>query len=210
MEIHPESGGPHSVPVDSLQCLGMDDAPMSEFWARAPTHRVADSDRFFIKQPASAAHTYGRQFVLGEGFTDIGLHWQETLWDNLQARLRPRRGRRLEPAGVACLRLLASRDGPARHNSTSPAHISIPIQPGGRFPVRFSRTSTARQFLLQQGLFVADACQYYGDEVPNFTQLQADRYRAEACSVRLRCRHRRSRASPACRRATGTSGCRTE
>lgn len=28
------------------------------------------------------------------------------------------------------------------------------------------------QFLLQQGLFVADACQYYGDEVPNFTQLK--------------------------------------
>jgi hypothetical protein len=29
------------------------------------------------------------------------------------------------------------------------------------------------QFLLQQGLFVADACYYYGDHVPNFTQLKS-------------------------------------
>jgi hypothetical protein len=57
---------------------------MSEFWARSPGHRVSDNDRFFMKQPASAAHTYGRRLVLGEGFTDIGLHWQETLWDNLK------------------------------------------------------------------------------------------------------------------------------
>src|ERR1035437_2940151 len=28
------------------------------------------------------------------------------------------------------------------------------------------------QFLLQQGLFVADACFYYGDHVPNFAQLK--------------------------------------
>jgi len=56
---------------------------MSEFWARSPGHRVSDNDRFFVKQPASAAHTYGRKLVLAEGFTDIGLHWQETPWDNL-------------------------------------------------------------------------------------------------------------------------------
>ena len=28
------------------------------------------------------------------------------------------------------------------------------------------------QFMLQQGLFVADACYYYGDHVPNFAQLK--------------------------------------
>ena len=30
------------------------------------------------------------------------------------------------------------------------------------------------QFLLQQGRFVADACVYYGDHVPNFAQLHSD------------------------------------
>ncbi len=81
--IHPESGGPHAVPVDAQQCLGMDDAPMSEFWAWSWRHRVGDENRFFVKQPASAAHTYGHKLVLAEGFTTIGPHWQETLWDNL-------------------------------------------------------------------------------------------------------------------------------
>jgi hypothetical protein len=172
MAIHPESGGPHSVPVDSLQCLGMDDAPMSEFWARSPTHRVADADRFFIKQPASAAHTYGRQFVLGEGFTDIGPHWQETLWDNLKPTFDRAAGEglnRLVWHAFVC----------------SPAGMGLPGQQyfaGTHFnpnttwwPVSgpFLSYINRCQFLLQQGLFVADACQYYGDDVPNFTQLKS-------------------------------------
>ena len=82
--IHPESGGPHAVPIDAQRCLGFDDVPMSEFWAWSWRHRVGDENRFFVKQPASAAHTYGRRLVAAEGFTTIGPHWQETLWDNLK------------------------------------------------------------------------------------------------------------------------------
>ena len=82
--IHPESGGPHAVPVDAQRCLGFNDMPMSEFWAWSWRHRIGDQNRFFVKQPASAAHTYGRRFVAAEGFTTIGPHWQETLWDNLK------------------------------------------------------------------------------------------------------------------------------
>jgi hypothetical protein len=171
LEIHPESGGPHSVPVDSLQCLGMDDAPMSEFWARSPIHRVADADRFFIKQPASAAHTYGRRLVVGEGFTNIGLHWQETLWDNLKPSFDRALGEglnRLVWHAFVC----------------SPAGMGLPGQQyfaGTHFnpnttwwPVSgpFLACLNRCQFLLQQGLFVADVCQYYGSGVPNFTQLK--------------------------------------
>lgn len=54
--IHPESGGPHAAPVDALLCLGRNDVPMGEFWARSQTHRVADTSRLFVKQPSSAAH----------------------------------------------------------------------------------------------------------------------------------------------------------
>jgi hypothetical protein len=84
LEIHPESGGPHAVPIDAQRCLGMDDAPMSEFWAWSWKHRIGDTNRFFVKQPASAAHTYGHRLVLEEGFTNIGLHWQESLSENLK------------------------------------------------------------------------------------------------------------------------------
>ena len=84
LEIHPEAGGPHGVPIDAQQCLGQDQVPMSEFWAWSFTHRIGDANRFFVKQPASAAHTYGHPLVAAEGFTNIGLHWQERIWDNLK------------------------------------------------------------------------------------------------------------------------------
>ena len=61
--IHPESGGPHAVPIDAQRCLGWNDAPMSEFWAWSWRHRVGDDNRFFVKQPASAAHTYPAYFI---------------------------------------------------------------------------------------------------------------------------------------------------
>ncbi|MDR1268690.1 MAG: hypothetical protein LBK82_04130, partial [Planctomycetaceae bacterium] len=82
--VHPESGGPHAAPIDSLQLLGMSDIPMSEYWSWSPRHRVGDPNRFFIKQPASAAHTHGKRLVAAEGFTNIGMHWQESFADNLK------------------------------------------------------------------------------------------------------------------------------
>ena len=171
MQIHPESGGPHCVPIDSLQCLGADDAPMSEFWARSPGHRISDNDRFFMKQPASAAHTYGRRLVLGEGFTDIGLHWQETLWDNLKPSF--------DRAACEGLNLLVW-----HAFVCSPAEMGLPGQQyfaGTHFNPNstwwnvsspFLSYINRAQFLLQQGLFVADVCYFYGDQVPNFTQLK--------------------------------------
>lgn len=169
--IHPESGGPHAVPIDSLRCLGMNDAPMSEFWARSWRHRVTDEDRFFVKQPASAAHTYGHKLVLAEGFTTIGPHWQETLWDNLKPSF--------DRAACEGLNLLVW------HAFTcSPPEMGLPGQEyfaGTHFNPNstwWSRSTpflayiNRSQFLLQQGLFVADAIYYYGDHVPNFAQLR--------------------------------------
>lgn len=169
--LHPESGGPHAVPVDSLRCLGMDDAPMSEFWAWSWRHRIGDTNRFFVKQPASAAHTYGRQLVLAEGFTTIGPHWQETLWDNLKPAF-----------DQACCEGLNRLVWHAF--VCSPAEMGLPGQQyfagthlnpnvtwwskSGPFLAYLNRC----QFLLMQGRFVADAVYYYGDHVPNFAQLK--------------------------------------
>ncbi|MBN1489456.1 MAG: discoidin domain-containing protein [Phycisphaerae bacterium] len=171
LRLHPESGGPHTVPIDSLRCLGMNDAPMSEFWARSWRHRVGDVNRFFVKQPASAAHTYGHRLVLAEGFTTIGPHWQETLWDNLKPSF--------DRAICEGLNLLVW------HAFTcSPASMGLPGQEyfaGTHFNPNATWWSKSApflaylnrcQFLMQQGLFVADAVYYYGDHVPNFAQLR--------------------------------------
>ena len=42
---HPESGGPHSAPIDAVRTMGNNDVPMGEFWVRSNTHRVADDQR---------------------------------------------------------------------------------------------------------------------------------------------------------------------
>jgi len=172
LKIHPESGGPHAVPVDSLQALGYNDVPMSEFWAWSWQHRIGDENRFFVKQPASAAHTYGRRLVAAEGFTTIGPHWQERVWDNLKPSF--------DKAVCEGLNRLVW------HTFTcSPEAMGLPGQEyfagthfnpnstwwemSGSFLTYVNRT----QFMLQRGLFVADAVYYYGNHVPNFAQLKA-------------------------------------
>ena len=171
LQIHPESGGPHAVPIDAQRCLGMDDAPMSEFWAWSWTHRIGDTNRFFVKQPASAAHTYGHRLVLAEGFTDIGPHWQESLSENLKPSF--------DQAACEGLNLLVW-----HAFVCSPAEMGIPGQQyfaGTHFNPNTTWWSKSASFLayidrclfmLQQGLFVADACYYYGDHVPNFAQIK--------------------------------------
>jgi (4-O-methyl)-D-glucuronate---lignin esterase len=171
LDIHPESGGPHASPIDAQRCLGWNDAPMSEFWAWSWRHRVGDENRFFIKQPASAAHTYGRRLVLGEGFTTIGPHWQETVWDNLKPSF--------DKALCEGLNLLVW-----HAVVCSPAEMGLPGQQyfaGTHFNPNTTWWSKSAPFLsyinrcqamLQRGLFVADVCYYYGDHVPNFAQLK--------------------------------------
>ncbi|MCS7337537.1 MAG: glycosyl hydrolase [Verrucomicrobiae bacterium] len=169
--IHPESGGPHFTPIDAQQCLGINDIPMGEFWARSHMHRTIDEVRFFVKQPASAAHTTGKRIVAAEGFTTIGMHWQETIWDNLKPSFDQalcEGMNRLVWHAVVC----------------SPDEMGVPGQQyfaGTHFNPHTTWWPKSRpfldyinrcQFMLQQGLFVADVCYYYGDHVPNFAQLK--------------------------------------
>ncbi len=171
LKLHAESGGPHAVPIDAQRCLGWDDAPMSEFWAWSWRHRVGEENRFFVKQPASAAHTYGHRLVLAEGFTTIGPHWQETIWDNLKPSF--------DYALCEGLNLLVW-----HAFVCSPKEMGMPGQQyfaGTHFNPNttwweksspFLTYINRCQFLLQQGLFAADVCYYYGDHVPNFAQLK--------------------------------------
>ena len=172
VQIHPESGGPHSVPIDAQRCLGFNDVPMSEFWAWSWRHRIGDKNRFFVKQPASAAHVYGRRLVAAEGFTTIGPHWQETLADNLKPAF--------DKACCEGLNLLVW-----HAVVCSPAAAGVPgVQyfAGTHFnpnttwwpkSAAFLAYINRCQFLLQQGLFAADVAYYYGDHVPNFAQFKA-------------------------------------
>ncbi len=170
--IHPESGGPHAVPIDAQQCLGLNDMPMSEFWARSWRHRVGDTNRFFVKQPAAAAHTNGRRLVAAEGFTTIGPHWQETIWDNLKPAFDQAVCEGLNLLvwhAVVCSPEEMGRPGQQYFAGThfNPATTWWPKSEP------FLRYLNRCQWLMQQGRFVADALYYYGDHVPNFAQLKS-------------------------------------
>ena len=169
MLIHPESGGPHAVPIDAQQCLGLNDAPMSEFWATSWRHRMGDDNRFFVKQPASAAHVNGRKLVLAEGFTTIGPHWQETLWDNLKPSF--------DKAICEGLNLLVwnafvcspASEGIPGQQYFAGTHLNPLVtwwkQSGPIFDY-FNRCHA----MMQRGKPFADVLYYYGSHVPNFTQ----------------------------------------
>lgn len=171
LEIHPESGGPHPVPIDAQQCLGFDDAPMSEFWAWSWRHRVGDANRFFVKQPASAAHTYGHPLVLAEGFTTIGPHWQARLWNNLKPSF--------DYACTEGLNLLVwhafvcspASEGIPGQQYFAGTHLNPNVTWWSKSAPFFSYINRC-QWMLQQGIPVSDAAYYYGDNVPNFAQLR--------------------------------------
>ena len=169
--IHPESGGPHAVPIDAQQCLGWDDVPMSEFWAWSWTHRIGDENRFFVKQPASAAHTYGHLISQDEGFTTIGPHWQERLWNNLKPSF--------DQALCEGMNLLVWHAFVCSPDSTgvpgqqyfAGTHLNPKVTWWDESKPLFSYINRC-QWMLQQGCFVADVLCYRGDHTPNFSQLK--------------------------------------
>jgi len=170
--IHPESGGPHAVPIDAQRCLGMDDAPMSEFWAWSWTHRIGDANRFFVKQPASAAHTYGHKFVFAEGFTTIGPNWQEKIWDNLKPAFDKALCEGLNVLVWHAFVNSPDETGIPGQQYFAGTHLNPKVTWWEKSAPFFSYIDRC-QFLLQQGNFHADVLYYYGDHVPNFTQYKA-------------------------------------
>lgn len=172
MGIHPESGGPHSAPVDALKVMGISDFPQGEFWAMANTHRIKDDERLSVKQSACVAHTNGKRFVAAEGPTSIGPQWERSPMD-LKGNID-----RIFCSGVNRI---------VWHTFTSsPKEFGLPGNEyfaGTHLNPNVTWWEQSRDFIgyldrnmymLQQGLYVADVLYYYGDDVPNFVFLKED------------------------------------
>jgi hypothetical protein len=171
LEIHPESGGPHAVPIDAQRDLGWDDVPMSEFWAWSWEHRIGDENRFFVKQPASAAHTYGHVITQDEGFTTIGPNWQERLCDNLKPSFDKALCEGMNRLVWHAFVCSPDSTGIPGQQYFAGTHLNPKVTWWSKSGPFFSYIDRC-EFMLQQGLFVADVAYYYGDHVPNFAQLK--------------------------------------
>ncbi|MGV8093091.1 MAG: glycosyl hydrolase [Mangrovibacterium sp.] len=170
--IHPESGGPHSAPIDALRVMGISDYPQGEFWARSNTHRVTEGARIYVKQCASVAHTNGIRIAAAEGPTSIGPQWERAPKD-LKGTID-----RVFCSGINRITWQTFTASPKEFgipgneyfNGTHLNPNEIWWNKAGDFISYINRCC----FLLQQGLFVADVLYYYGDDVPNFVFLKEE------------------------------------
>lgn len=170
--IHPESGGPHGAPIDALETLGLSAIPQTEFWARSPIHRTSDADRFFVKEASSAAHTYGRPLVAGEGMTSIGPQWEESIWDDLKPTFDQAICEGLNRLVWHTFTSSPKEAGLPGQEYFAGTHLNPNVtwwNEAGAFIGYLNRV----QFLMQQGQPVSDVLYYYGDQVPNFVQLKS-------------------------------------
>jgi hypothetical protein len=156
VRLQAEAGHGGSARVDALKALGSADIPMGEFW---------NHERFWVtKEAASAAHIYGQRIVDAETLTGWR-HWQDG-----PAEYK----RRFDIA------LCAGLNHPTFHTfAHNPPQAGLPgfvYHAGEHFNLNSTWWNQAGPmieymsrccYLLQQGLFVADACFYYGDQAPN-------------------------------------------
>jgi len=158
-----ESGGPgapvwDTCPVDALKALGTVSVPRGEFWIK---HR----NMFLIKEVASASHIYGRKIVDAESFT-TWRRWKDSPFDMKKVVDRAF----CEGLNNITFHTFASTN-PEDGLPGRTYHAGYDMNPGTTWWEKskpFMDYLARCSCLLQQGLFVGDACDYYGDQAPNF------------------------------------------
>ena len=170
---HSESGGPFWPHIDALQCEGINDIPMGEFWKRmhepdgpiwwVQDYNICDT----VKQAASVVHIYGKRLCQAEAFTSMGPNWEEDPF------MLKDIGDRAFCAGltrnVLCFYVHQGRLNikPGYQWEAAGTHFDRNITWWNHIHAWLTYLSRC-QFMLQQELFVADVCYFYGEDVPNF------------------------------------------
>ncbi|MDR1222750.1 MAG: hypothetical protein LBL07_07735, partial [Tannerella sp.] len=162
-ELVAEAGGPgppiaNTCPVDALKALGSVSIPRGEFWIR---HR----NMFLIKEISSAAHIYGKKTVDAESLT-TWRRWKDSPFD-VKKYIDRAYGEGLNCITFHTFAHTTPEDGlPGRTY-----HAGYDINPSVTWWEKskpFLDYISRCNYMLQQGLFVADVCYYYGDQAPNF------------------------------------------
>ena len=171
LKFYSEAAGPNSGQLDPQLNISGVEIPMGEFWVPSP-HRSTPDRRFLMRDTASAGHVYGKRLLACESFTSVGPHWEDSFFEM----------KNTGDQGFAdgCNLIVV-------HNySQSP---SVTAKPGYVYfaGTHYSRNTTwwdetpafnaylgRTAFLLQQGLFVADALYYRGDGIGQIEQRKTE------------------------------------
>ncbi|MDR2707047.1 MAG: hypothetical protein LBC02_14845 [Planctomycetaceae bacterium] len=163
IDLIAEAGGPgppvwNTCPVDSLRALGNVSIPRGEFWIQ---HR----NMFLVKEISSAAHIYGKKIVDAESLT-TWRRWKDSPFD-VKKYIDRAYGEGLNDITFVSFAHTTPEDGlPGRT-----FHAGYDINPTVTWWAKsqpFLDYISRCNYMLQQGLFVADVCYYYGDQTPNF------------------------------------------
>ena len=158
------------IPIDQIESLGMLDIPQGEFWLGGklnpgdPPYAKGGQDN--TKEPASAAHVYGKPIVSCEAFTSFG---KDDGWTQHPFRLKP----------YGDKQFCNGMNEIVFHRFAHQPDDRVPGMSLGQFGLNFDRTLTwwsqgrpwvdyltRCQHLLRQGRFHADVLYYYGRDIP--------------------------------------------
>ncbi|MDO8539623.1 MAG: glycosyl hydrolase [Opitutaceae bacterium] len=160
LQIKSEAGGPgppiHTPPIESLQAYGAIDNVQGEFWPFRPFSDAIN----VIKEPASAAHIYGKRRVHLESFTS-SRHWSEGPQD-----LKESADRVFCEGGNHFVWHTWTHNSPEGGMPGwvygAGTHLNRNVTWWPQAPA-FLGYLARGSFLLQRGNFVADVLYYYGD-----------------------------------------------
>ncbi|MDG1358641.1 MAG: glycosyl hydrolase [Akkermansiaceae bacterium] len=157
------------IQCDQIQVQGQMDIPQGEFWlgpSKDPRFPQWPGGQDNTKEAAVAAHVYGKKVVSCEAFTSFGHHDGFT-----------QHPFSLKPVGDR--QFCKGMNEIVFHCYAHQPDDRVPAMTLGQFGVHMQRSVTwwnqARdwitylrrcQFMLRQGRFFADACYYYGEDVP--------------------------------------------
>jgi hypothetical protein len=164
-----EAAGPHQHQADVLRLSGRCDVSMGEFWMPS-AHRPSPPQRFMVRDAATAAHVYGIREVLAESFTTIDTYWIES-----PATMKPAADRafcdglnRVCYHGMMLSPSLTAKPGRIRNVGTHYNPQTTWWNQSAAFNLYLGRCA----WMLQQGVFVADALLYRGDGLDVFAGLK--------------------------------------
>jgi hypothetical protein len=181
IQVQNEAAGPSrsgTMCMDALKNLGRSDRPQGEFWLGGKHDeeggldeklgygmvRLEKGQNKVTKMAASAAHIYGRKTVSAEAFTSFR-HWYDYPGNMKQAADRAF----CEGVNRFLFHTMTAtrpQDGKPGYEYGAGTHFNPNVtwwNQAGAFLDYISRC----QYVLQQGLFVADILYYNGDVTPN-------------------------------------------
>lgn len=159
--FYAEASGPNMKQSDLLKNSSRVDVAMAEFWAPSP-HRPTPERRFLLRGAASANHIYGKKITLCESFTSVGPHWEESPF-RMKATGDQAFCDGLNRVMFHTASLSPSLTAKPGYTMWAGTHYEPGITWWNQTPA-FNTYLSRCSYLLQQGLFAADALIYQGDK----------------------------------------------